>query len=152
VDVNFTDNTSQTFTGINISDWYYGSNFAIQGIGRINISNNNLESGSGTDPRLYQIPLSINPTNLSRVIKSVTVTKSGSGGIPNIFAFAADSYNPCEAPTNITAVTTMNGATLLDSSFQCAVFDINIITVLLLLHQQPVQHLQEVYLRELQLL
>lgn len=112
VDVNFTDNTSQTFTGISISDWYYGSNFAIQGIGRINISNNNLEFGSGTDPRLYQIPLSINPTNLSRVIKSVTVTKSGSGGIPNIFAFAADSYNPCEAPTNINAVTTMNGATL----------------------------------------
>ncbi|GAA5093834.1 hypothetical protein GCM10023210_24880 [Chryseobacterium ginsengisoli] len=112
VDVNFTDNTSQTFTGIGITDWYYGSNYAIQGIGRINITNDNLESGYGTDPRLYQIPLIINPTNLSRTIKSVTVTKSGTGGIPNIFAFAADAYNPCGAPTNITATTTMNNATL----------------------------------------
>lgn len=112
VDVNFTDNTSQTFTGIGISDWYYGSNFAIQGIGRINITNDNLESGYGTDPRLYQIPLAISASNLSKTIKSVTVTKSGTGGIPNIFAFAADAYNPCGAPTNITAATTMNSATL----------------------------------------
>ncbi len=112
VDVNFTDNTSQTFTGIDITDWYYGSNFAIQGIGRINTTNDNLESGYGTDPRLYQIPLTIDSSNLSKTIKSVTVTKTGSGGIPNIFAFAADAYNPCGAPTNITATTTMNGATL----------------------------------------
>jgi hypothetical protein len=112
VDVNFTDNTSQTFTGIAITDWYYGSNYAIQGIGRINITNDNLESGYGTDPRLYQIPLAIDAANQSKNVKSVTVTKTGSGGIPNIFAFAADAYSACGSPTNITYTSTMNSATL----------------------------------------
>ncbi|WP_449401569.1 T9SS type A sorting domain-containing protein [Chryseobacterium wanjuense] len=112
VDVNFTDNTSQTFTGLNISDWYYGSNFAIQGIGRINLTNDNLESGYGTDPRLYQIPLAIDAANQSKSVKSVTITKTGTGGIPNIFAFSADAYNPCPTPTNITSTTTMDSGTL----------------------------------------
>lgn len=112
VDVNFTDNTSQTFSAVSISDWYGGSSYAIQGIGRINISNDNLESGSGTNPRLYQIPLAISTANQSKSVKSVTVTKVGTGGIPNIFAFAADAYNACSTPTNITATTTMTEATL----------------------------------------
>ncbi|MEC5172375.1 T9SS type A sorting domain-containing protein [Chryseobacterium nepalense] len=112
VDVNFTDNTSQTFSAISISDWYGGSSYAIQGIGRINLNNDNLESGSGTNPRLYQIPLAISTANQSKSVKSVTVTKVGTGGIPNIFAFAADAYNACSTPTNITATTTMTEATL----------------------------------------
>ncbi|SDQ32131.1 Por secretion system C-terminal sorting domain-containing protein [Chryseobacterium soldanellicola] len=109
---NFTDGTSQTFSGINIDDWYYGPNYAIQGIGRINIMNDNLESGYGTDPRLYQIPLTMDVANQSKPIQSVTVTKSGAGGIPNIFAFSADAYTSCPAPTNITYTSAMAGATL----------------------------------------
>lgn len=112
VDVNFTDNTSETFSGVSISDWYGGSSYAIQGIGRINTSNDNLESGSGTNPRLYQIPLAISTANQSKSVQSVTVTKVGTGGIPNIFAFAADAYNACATPTNITATTTMSEATI----------------------------------------
>jgi hypothetical protein len=110
--VNFTDNTTQTFTGIAISDWYGGSSYAIQGIGRINKTNDNLESGSGTNPRLYQIPLAISAANQSKSIKSVTVTKTGTGGIPNIFGFSANAYNACGSPDNIMATTTMTGATL----------------------------------------
>lgn len=112
VDVNFTDSTSETFTGINISDWYGGSNYAIQGIGRINKTNDNLESGSGTNPRLYQIALPIDAANQSKSIQSVTVTKTGTGGIPNIFAFSADAYNACPTPTDITATTTATAATI----------------------------------------
>ncbi|GEN75104.1 T9SS type A sorting domain-containing protein [Chryseobacterium hagamense] len=110
--VNFTDNTTQTFTGIAISDWYGGSSYAIQGIGRINKTNDNLESGSGTNPRLYQLPLAISAANQSKSVKSVTVTKTGTGGIPNIFGFSANAYNPCGTPDNIMATTTMTGATL----------------------------------------
>jgi hypothetical protein len=33
--VNFTDGSSQTFSGLSLLDWYGGSNYAIQGIGRI---------------------------------------------------------------------------------------------------------------------
>lgn len=112
VDVNFTDNTSETISGISISDWYGGSNYAIQGIGRINTDNDNLESGFGTNPRLYQIALPISAANQSKSVQSVTVTKTGTGGIPNIFAFSADAYNACAAPTDITATTTPTEATI----------------------------------------
>ncbi|EJL76076.1 T9SS type A sorting domain-containing protein [Chryseobacterium populi] len=111
VTVNFSDASTQMFTGISISDWYGGSNYAIQGIGRINLTNDVLESGNGTNPRLYQIPLAIDIANQSKNIQSVTVAKTGTGGIPNIFAFAADVYSSCPAPSNITYTSTMDGAT-----------------------------------------
>ncbi|AYN00364.1 T9SS type A sorting domain-containing protein [Chryseobacterium sp. 3008163] len=110
--VNFSDGTNQTFTSLAISDWYYGSNYAIKGIGRVNITNDNLEDGYGDDPRLYQIPLSIDAVNQSKNIVSVTITKTGTGGIPNIFAFSADVYNSCAAPTNLTYTSAMQGATI----------------------------------------
>ncbi|WNM18699.1 T9SS type A sorting domain-containing protein [Flavobacterium capsici] len=106
--VNFSDATTQTFTGISISDWYGGTNFAIQGIGRINRTNDVLENGGGTNPRLYQIPLAISSGNQPKLIESVTVTKV-SGGVPNVFAFSADAYTSCPGPTNITYTSTTDG-------------------------------------------
>ncbi|CAH0280565.1 T9SS type A sorting domain-containing protein [Chryseobacterium sp. Bi04] len=87
--VTFTDNTTQVFSNISLSDWYGGSGYAIQGIGRINRNNDNLEE-STSDPRLYQSALNINVANQSKPVQSVTVTKSGGSGIPNIFAFSAN--------------------------------------------------------------
>ncbi|MGK6344331.1 T9SS type A sorting domain-containing protein [Chryseobacterium sp. DT-3] len=98
VTVNFTDTTSQTFSGVAISDWYGGSSFAIQGIGRINRSNNVLEPNS-TNPRLYQSVLTIDAANHTKPIQSVTVTKVSGTGIANVFAFSADAYTDCVAPT-----------------------------------------------------
>lgn len=95
--VNFTDNTSQTFTGQSISDWYGGNDFAIQGIGRILITTNGLES-STTNPRLYQSALTIDAANQTKPIQSVTVTKTNSSGVANIFAFSAEAYTDCLAP------------------------------------------------------
>ncbi|NNT71698.1 T9SS type A sorting domain-containing protein [Flavobacterium sp. IMCC34852] len=108
--VNFADATSETFTGIAIADWYGGANFAIQGIGRINITNDVLETGGGTNPRLYQIPLAISVANQAKLVQSVTVTKAG-GGIPNIFAFSVDAYTSCPAPSNITFTSSNDGGT-----------------------------------------
>lgn len=98
VTVNFTDNTSQTFTGQSISDWYGGSNFAIRGIGRILRTTDVLEANA-TDPRLYQTVLNIDAANQAKPIQSVTVTKTNSGGVTNVFAFSADVYTDCVAPT-----------------------------------------------------
>ncbi|MCW3160025.1 fibronectin type III domain-containing protein [Chryseobacterium oryctis] len=103
VTVNFTDATSQTISGVNISDWYGGTDFAVQGFGRINRTTDALESGSGTNPRLYQILLNIDPANQNKSIQSVTVTKTSAGtpvpnGIVNVFAFSADAYSDCGAP------------------------------------------------------
>ena len=98
VTVTFTDNTTQVFTNQALSDWYNGSNFAIQGIGRITRSTGALEASS-TNPRLYQGLLTIDAANHSKPIQSVTVTKVGtSTGVSNVFAFAVDAYSTCAAP------------------------------------------------------
>lgn len=114
VTVNFTDGTNQQATGIAVPDWYNGSGFAIQGLGRINRTNDDLDAAGGTNPRMYQAAIAIDAANQTKLIQSVTVTKtSTSNGFPNIFAFSADAYSDCNPPTvqaatNITA----DGATL----------------------------------------
>ncbi|MEN9336264.1 MAG: hypothetical protein RLZZ500_1251 [Bacteroidota bacterium] len=112
VTVNYVDTTTESFTNISLSDWYGGTNFAITALGRINRTNDVLETGGGTNPRLYQIPMAISAANQSKLIQSVTITKSGTGGIPNIMAFSADAYTSCQGPTNITYVSSNDGGTL----------------------------------------
>ncbi|MDV7697460.1 T9SS type A sorting domain-containing protein [Chryseobacterium soli] len=98
VTVNFSDNTTQVFSGISLLDWYNGANYAIQGIGRINRTNDVLEANS-TNPRLYQSVLNIDAANQAKTIQSITVSKSSGVGIPNIFAFSAEAFTDCSAPT-----------------------------------------------------
>jgi len=104
--VNFTDGSSQTFSSISLADWYNGSNFAIQGIGRIKKPGATPAAGDdvpspegGTNPRLYQAELAIDAANQAKLVQSVTVTKVSGSGIPNIFAFSADGYSDCTPPT-----------------------------------------------------
>ncbi|KQT16865.1 hypothetical protein ASG31_10850 [Chryseobacterium sp. Leaf404] len=90
ITVNFADSTTQVFANTNFQDWYDGSSFAIQGIGRINRSSNGLENGGGTNPRIYQIPLAISAANQSKVITSVTVKKTSADvTVINVFAISA---------------------------------------------------------------
>jgi hypothetical protein len=104
--VNFTDATSQTFSGISLADWYNATGFAIQGIGRIKkpgatpVTGDDIPSPEGgTNPRLYQSELAITAANQSKLIQSVTITKASGTGLPNIFAFSADAYSTCAPPT-----------------------------------------------------
>ncbi|MGH1519413.1 T9SS type A sorting domain-containing protein [Chryseobacterium sp. JK1] len=97
VTVTFTDNTTQVFTGQNISDWYGGADFAIQGIGRILRTSNGLESNT-TNPRLYQTAFAMDAANQSKPIQSVTVTKTNSSGVMNVFAFSVDAFSTCASP------------------------------------------------------
>lgn len=96
--VTFSDNTTQVFSNISLSDWYGGSNAAIQGIGRINRTNDVLESNI-SNPRLYQSVLTIDAANVTKPIQSITIAKSTGSGIPNIFAVSADAFTDCSAPT-----------------------------------------------------
>lgn len=112
VKVDFVDNTSQVFTNVNISDWYGGSSFAIQGIGRINRNNDVLESNS-TNPRLYQALLTIDVDNQKKPIKSATVTKVSGTGVANVFAFSIDQYSDCSPPVlQPVGTTTENSAAI----------------------------------------
>lgn len=114
VTVNFTDGTTQQFTGISVPDWYNGTDFAIQGLGRINRNTDGLDAAGGTNPRMYQAVMNIDVANYTKPIQGVTITKtSTTNGFPNIFAFSVDAFSTCAPPvlqaaTNITA----NGVTL----------------------------------------
>ena len=99
ITVNFTDTTSQTFTGVAVADWYNAAGFAIQGFGRINRTTDALEA-STTNPRLYQTLLTIDAANQNKPIQSITITKTSTAqGHANIFAVSADAYTDCAAPT-----------------------------------------------------
>lgn len=101
--VNFSDGTSQSFTSLAVADWYTGTNIAIQGIGRVDLSNNNLEDGGGTNPRIYQIPLAISAANQTKLVQSVSFTKASGSGIVNVFGVSVDEYTTCLAPSAVTS-------------------------------------------------
>jgi len=90
--VNFADNTTETFSNISFSDWYGGTGFAIQGIGRVNRTNNTLEAPAG-DPRMYEKKLTLNIANAGKVITGITVTKTNATGVLNIMAVSV-----CKSP------------------------------------------------------
>ncbi|SIQ02192.1 Por secretion system C-terminal sorting domain-containing protein [Chryseobacterium sp. RU37D] len=111
--VNFSDGTSQSFTNITVNDWYGGSSFAIKGIGRANRATDNIENNVN-DPRLYEIPLSISPSNQTKNISSITVTKTSSGAsILCVFGFSYAVPSSCITPDNVTLSNlTSNSATV----------------------------------------
>lgn len=101
--VNFSDGTNQSFTNLAVADWYGGTGFAIQGIGRVKIDTDVVDAAGGTNPRMYQIPMAINAANQSKTITSVAITKTSGSGLLSVFAISADKYSSCVAPTAITA-------------------------------------------------
>ncbi len=108
--VNFSDGSSQAFTGISLADWYGGTGFAIQGIGRVSLADNTTDAAGGTNPRLYQKELALDAANQSKTVQSVTIAKTGGTGIANVFALSSSFVPACQSPTNITAVPTSGSA------------------------------------------
>ena len=82
ITVNFSDNTNQVFTQ-SISDWYGGTNYAIRGISRVSRATNAIEN-SATDPRLYQVLLTLSAANTGKTIQSITFNKTSTTGVLNV--------------------------------------------------------------------
>lgn len=77
VTVNFTDATSQTFSSQILPDWFAGTGFAIQGIGRVNALNSQPTGTTApTDPRLYQKAFTLNAANYTKLISGITLTQT----------------------------------------------------------------------------
>lgn len=92
ITVNFQDGSSQVFASTSFQDWYGGTNFAIQGIGRIHRGTNALDAAGGTNPRIYQIALAINAGNQAKPITSVAVKKTSTGTtVINVFGISAQA-------------------------------------------------------------
>ncbi len=90
--VNFTDGTTQVFTGRTLADWFGGANPVVQGVGRVNYDSNALQSG--TDPRIYEVQLSLLATNYGKPIQSIGITKTSAVGSLNILAVSVGIVCP----------------------------------------------------------
>ncbi|MCC2547266.1 T9SS type A sorting domain-containing protein [Hymenobacter sp. BT175] len=85
VTVGYTDNSSDVFAGQSAADWFGGSGFAIQGIGRVNRDNNAI-TNSTSDPRLYQLRLILPLTSQVKTIRTITINKTVATGVLNVMA------------------------------------------------------------------
>lgn len=114
VTVNFTDDTSQTATGVAIPDWYNGTSqpTAASGFGRVNRNTDGIDTPSG-NPRLYQLTVNIDEANQGKLIESIEVTKtSTAAGVVNVMGFSANAIPTCPAPLGITATSTADSGTV----------------------------------------
>ncbi|KAA5531938.1 fibronectin type III domain-containing protein, partial [Paenimyroides baculatum] len=103
--ITFTDNTTQVFTGVSVPDWYSTTGLPQTYInfGRINITTNAIEDGTDTSqPRLFQGTVDIIAANQSKIIQSITFTKSAGSGIINVFAVSAEIIETCVSPVPVT--------------------------------------------------
>jgi len=119
--VNFSDNTSEVFAAQTVADWFAGSGFAIQGIGRVNRDNNAIQNNT-TDPRLYQLRLTLPASSYTKQVQSVDFNKTSTTGTLNVMAISITAPpapllndDPCGAVplANATAAsgTTVNATT-----------------------------------------
>lgn len=116
VKLNFTDNTSTTIAGNTTPDWFNGANPALGGGGaspgldRFNRSNGNFDN-NGSNPRLYELDLTLSPTDAVKLLQSVTFTKTSATGTGFLNVYAL-SRNGAFLPT-VTTSTYSNAVTAL---------------------------------------
>jgi hypothetical protein len=102
ITVTFTDATTQVFTQT-VNDWYGGTNFAIQGIGRVNRTSNGIDNNT-IDPRLYQFELALNQGNTFKPIQSISFANTGA--VLNVMGISIkNSPTPALNDAGISAVT-----------------------------------------------
>lgn len=97
ITVTFTDASTQVFTGVAFADWYGGANFALRGMGRVNTTSNGIDNNP-SDPRLYEIKLSLSATNYSKQISTIAVSKTVATGVINIMGVSVNTVATCSAP------------------------------------------------------
>lgn len=73
--VKFSDGSSQD-ADLSLNDWYDGTGYAIQGIGRVRRATNVIE-GSATNPRLYQMAITVAAANYNKTITGIAFTYAG---------------------------------------------------------------------------
>ena len=81
--VTFTDGTSQTFTNITIPDWFNGATPAYTVGSRVSYVDNSIDNAT-TNPRLYQARLALTAGNYSKLIQSVTASKTSTDPVLNV--------------------------------------------------------------------
>lgn len=112
VTLNFSDGTN-TNASFSVPDWYDGPNFAIKGIGRVTRTTIGSQlpdvfSGNAENPRLYDNQITLNAPFTTKILTSITFSKTSSAGstailaINGITAVNAPAAPIASAATNIT--------------------------------------------------
>jgi hypothetical protein len=105
--VQFTDGTSQAFVN-NVPDWFGGTGFAIQNLGRVNIDTDVYDNAVG-EPRIYQFQLQLLPANYGKLVQRILFTKTQPSGaaILNVFnGMAVTLSSNCTLPSGSVQATT----------------------------------------------
>ncbi|HRP89219.1 MAG TPA: GEVED domain-containing protein [Edaphocola sp.] len=109
--VHFSDGTTQT-QAMSFPDWYASTgNIVVSGVGRINKTNNNMESPG---PKLFDSAIVINAVSHNKQIDSITIDRTGTqSGISNILAVSIiPNFNQnCKLPgyLSIANITCLGG-------------------------------------------
>lgn len=101
--ITFTDNSTQAISSQTIPDWYQtGTNpAAIQGIGRVSRGGGSPDNNS-SNPKLFQVPIAIEIANQTKLIESISFTKTSSdSGFLNIFGVSAEYVPDCPKPVEL---------------------------------------------------
>jgi hypothetical protein len=101
--LNFSDGTNTT-AQFTVRDWFSGTPFAINNIGRVQRTDTLGHTADnfthlGDNPRLYDDQLTLSPPFDSKLLTSITITKTSSGGRTAIFAInGITAINAPDAP------------------------------------------------------
>ncbi|NIK93472.1 T9SS type A sorting domain-containing protein [Mangrovimonas sp. CR14] len=82
--IHFNDGSTQAIPTTAVSDWYNGGNYVIAGIGRVNTTNDNVETPNN-NPRIYEMAVALEEGNYTKTITSIDFQKE-TGGVINVFA------------------------------------------------------------------
>lgn len=110
VQLNFADGTSQTVTNLPVTNWDSSAPTAtpaiISNIGRVKRTTGVTSTGNF---KLFQISVPVEAANQSKLINSITVTKTDSGTeskIPNIFAVSGKTVSSCPSLASVSSTIT----------------------------------------------
>jgi len=81
--VTFTDGTTQVFNNQAVPDWFGGANPAFVVGSRVSYVDNSIDNAN-TDPRLYQVRLTLSANNLGKLIQSVAASKTSTDPVLNV--------------------------------------------------------------------
>ncbi|MBL0236957.1 MAG: hypothetical protein IPQ02_10170 [Saprospiraceae bacterium] len=106
--LNFSDGTN-TSAPFSVPDWFDGTGFAIKGIGRVTRTQVQTQgpdqfTGTSENPRLYDNQISLNAPFNTKILTSITFTKTSAGGSTAILAInGITAVNAPAAPVATTA-------------------------------------------------
>ena len=89
--LNFADATTTVVSGQTAPDWFGGTPFAIQGLGRVTrVASGFVFDGLPTNPRMYELDYTLSLPDSNKTLNSITFTQN-SGGVLNIFALSGNT-------------------------------------------------------------